>query len=92
MNKSIFLFIFLFVTSLGLNAAPVDVNSADAQELADSLSGIGPKIAAAIVEYRKQHGPFQSIDDLLNVKGVGSKTLERNQQDIILRTKHQPQK
>lgn len=92
MKKLIFLFTFLLVASLSSYAAPVDVNSADADKLAESLSGVGPRIAAAIVEYRKQNGPFQSIDELLNVKGIGSKTLERNQKDIILRTKNQPQK
>ncbi len=92
MKQFIFLFTFLLVAALRSYAAPVDVNSADADGLAESLNGVGPKIAAAIVEYRKQNGPFQSIDELLNVKGVGSKMLERNQEDIILRTKNQPQK
>ncbi len=92
MKKLIFLFTFLLVVSLRLYAAPVDVNSADADRLAESLNGVGPKLAAAIVEYRKENGPFQSIDDLLKVKGIGSKMLERNQKDIILRTKNQPHK
>jgi competence protein ComEA len=92
MKKLIFLFTFLLVASLRSYAAPVDVNTADADMLAESLNGIGPKIAAAIVEYRKQNGPFQSIDELLNVKGIGSKMLERNQKDIILRSENQPQR
>ena len=65
-------------------AAPVDVNTADAQSLSDALSGIGPAIAQAIVEYRKENGPFNSVEDLLNVKGVGPKTLERNKADILI--------
>ncbi len=92
MKKLVLPFAFLLVTSLSSYAAPVDVNSADADKLAKSLSGVGPAIAAAIVEYRKQNGPFQSIDELLNVRGVGSKMLERNQKDIVLRSKIPPQK
>jgi len=65
-------------------AAPVDVNAADAASLADALTGVGPKIAAAIVEYREANGPFTSADDLLNVKGVGPKVLEKNKSDILL--------
>jgi len=76
----------LLAMSLSSNAlaAPVNVNSADAQSLSDALTGIGPAIAAAIVDYRKEHGPFTNVDDLLNVKGVGPKTLERNRKDIII--------
>ena len=65
-------------------AAPVDVNTADAVSLSDSLSGVGPKIAEAIVVYRKENGPFTAIDDLLKVKGIGPRILERNKADIRL--------
>lgn len=43
----------------------------------DSLPGIGPVIAGRIVAYRKANGPFQSVDDLQKVNGVGAKTFER---------------
>jgi competence protein ComEA len=74
------------MTSLSMPslAAPVDVNSADVQSLSDALTGIGPAIAKAIVEYREQNGPFSSVEDLLNVKGVGPTVLERNKADIII--------
>ncbi|MDJ0955641.1 MAG: helix-hairpin-helix domain-containing protein [Arenicellales bacterium] len=65
-------------------AAPVDVNTADAMTIADALSGIGPKLGAAIVEYREANGPFKSVDDLLNVKGVGPKMLERIKADVLI--------
>lgn len=52
----------------------IDINSAGAQELT-ALRGIGQKTAAAIVEYRESHGPFQSIDDLVEVRGIGDKLL-----------------
>lgn len=54
----------------------VNINSASAEEL-DALPGVGPSTAAAIVEDREQNGPFNSVDDLLRVSGVGEKKLER---------------
>jgi len=65
-------------------ATPVNVNKADAQTIATSLDGIGLGKAQAIVAYRDAHGPFKSVDDLGNVKGVGAKTLERNRDAIRL--------
>jgi competence ComEA-like helix-hairpin-helix protein len=52
----------------------VDVNRADAAELAQ-LPVIGPKLAARIIEYRDEHGPFRSLDDLNEIPGIGPKTL-----------------
>ena len=65
-------------------ATPVNINKADAQTIATSLDGIGVSKAQAIVAYRDAHGPFKSVDDLGNVKGVGAKTLERNRDAIQL--------
>ena len=53
------------------SAAAVDVNTADAETLADRLIGIGAAKAKAIVAYRNQHGPFAGPEDLLAVKGIG---------------------
>jgi competence protein ComEA len=57
-----------------LALAGVDINSAGASEL-EKLPGIGPSKAAAIIEYRNQHGPFKSVDELDNVPGIGPSTL-----------------
>ena len=64
--------------------APVNINQASAESIAEALNGIGLSRARAIVEYRDQHGPFKSIDDLANVKGVGSRTLEKNRSLVVL--------
>jgi competence protein ComEA len=53
---------------------PVDLNHATIEEL-DTLPGIGPITAGAIVEYREAHGPFTSPEDLLQVRGIGPKKL-----------------
>ena len=65
-------------------AAPVNVNQASAQALADNLTGVGPAIARRIIDYRKANGPFKAVDDLAKVKGVGPATIERNRGDIKL--------
>ena len=56
---------------------PVNINTADAATLAGSLRGVGMKKAEAIVAYRSEHGPFKSVDELINVKGIGEKMLEQ---------------
>jgi competence protein ComEA len=53
----------------------IDINRATAAEL-ERLPGIGPSKAKAIVEYREKHGPFRSVRELTNVKGIGDKTFE----------------
>lgn len=56
-------------------AAVVDLNTATVEEL-DALTGIGPATAQAIVEHRRLHGPFSSVDGLLAVRGIGPAKLE----------------
>ncbi len=56
--------------TLSTTEGPVDLNSATAQQL-EALPGIGPATSAAIVEYRETNGPFLTLDDLLDVPGIG---------------------
>ena len=58
--------------------AAIDLNSADASTLAREMRGIGQSKARAIVEYRRIHGPFRSLDDFALVKGIGARTIELN--------------
>ena len=55
---------------------PIDVNTATAEQL-DALPGIGPSLAAAIVQERERNGPFRSVDDLTRVPGIGDGRLAR---------------
>lgn len=61
----------------------VNVNTADAEEL-ETLTGIGPALAQAIVDYRAEHGDFTAAEDLLNVKGIGEAKLEGFRAEITL--------
>ena len=58
--------------------AVVNLNTADAATLQSELVGIGAAKAQAIVAYREEHGNFASVDELLEVKGIGEATLEKN--------------
>ena len=64
-------------------AAPIDINSADAKTL-ESLNGIGPAKAEAIVDYRTKNGPFKTVDDLEKVSGIGKATLDKNRENIVI--------
>ena len=58
----------------GVGDGLVDLNTADAAAL-DSLPGVGPATAAAIIDHRERHGPFASVDDLHDVRGIGEAKL-----------------
>jgi len=64
-------------------AVKVSINSATAEQL-EALPRIGPKTAQRIVEYRKAHKSFRTVDELLNVKGVGPKVLEKIRPHVTL--------
>lgn len=66
-------------------AGPVDINSADAATLAKELDGIGLARAKAIVEYRDRNGRFRSVDEVLNVKGIGPQVLEQNKGNLMVK-------
>jgi competence protein ComEA len=59
----------------GAAAGPVDLNTATAEQL-DTLPGVGPATAGAIIDHRGSSGPFDSVEDLLDVRGIGEAKLE----------------
>lgn len=64
------------------NSTRLDLNTADATLLQRELLGIGEAKARAIVSYREANGPFASVDELLEVKGIGKAILERNRDKL----------
>lgn len=62
----------------------VNLNTADANALSDGLIGIGDAKARAIIEYREANGPFTSVEDLLEIKGIGTAILEKNRARLSL--------
>lgn len=78
----------LLSVSLGLSSnalaqqlAPINVNTADAELLAE-LPGVGPSRAEAIIEERQASGAFDSADDLTRVSGIGSATVDRMRDQV----------
>jgi competence protein ComEA len=67
----------------GSSSGLININTASATEL-EALSGIGEVLAAAIVEYRTQNGPFTSVDQLDDVSGIGPATLEEFRDQITV--------
>jgi competence protein ComEA len=57
-------------------ARPVDLNTADSSAL-ESVPGIGKSLSQRILAFREKNGPFQSVDDLLKVQGVGEKSIQK---------------
>src|SRR3990172_3125304 len=77
MNKSLIVAVCLFVSiSFSYAAEKVDINTATQQEL-ESVKGIGPSKAQAIIEHRSKYGNFISLDELDRVPGFGKKSIHK---------------
>ncbi|MBT3723082.1 MAG: helix-hairpin-helix domain-containing protein [Gammaproteobacteria bacterium] len=82
---AIFLILLSIALSSGSYATPININKADANSLAKSLSGIGKYKAKAIINYRNKNGFFKNAIDIVNVKGIGKGTYNKNKKDILVR-------
>lgn len=80
MVKLMISLMFLF----SLTFAAVNVNKANSAQL-QTLNGIGPSKAQEILTYRKAHGAFKTVDELVNVKGIGAKTLQGMKTQVSVR-------
>lgn len=81
--KNLILAVFIAL-SLSLNAfATVNINTATKAEL-QTLKGIGANKADAIIQYRKDHGNFKSVNDLSHVKGLGPKIIKKIMKDATI--------
>jgi competence protein ComEA len=63
---------------------PINLNTATAEQL-EAIPGIGPVLAQRIIEYRQTHGRFQSVDELLEVHGIGPKRLENMRPYVVVK-------
>ena len=72
------------VSSIAM-AAPVNINTASAEQIAEALNGIGLNKAQAIVDYRESYGLFTAADEIVFVRGIGDSTLENNKGDILVK-------
>jgi competence protein ComEA len=70
-------------TPEGASSVRVNINTASISDL-DTLSGVGPSTAKAIIDYRTKNGPFGSIEDLLNVRGIGPTKLDAMREQVTV--------
>lgn len=75
----------LATTTVGEQEGRLDLNQADAATLQRELNGIGKAKAEAIVAYRDANGPFTTVDELLEIKGIGNALLERNRDKLMVK-------
>jgi competence protein ComEA len=67
-----------------LPAGPININTATVEQL-DALPGVGPAIAGRIVSYREAYGAFSTIEEIVNVKGIGPATFEEIRDLIVVK-------
>ncbi len=85
--KSALLVFTLITTPVWANQSAsekVNINTADAETLDKNLKYVGEKTAKKIVEYRKEHGKFESVDDMTQVRGVGKKIIKANRNNMTV--------
>lgn len=97
--KTIRLYTVALFTALSLLCAPaitvaeevqkaetvaVNINTASAEEIAEKLQGIGESRAQLIIQFREENGVFTSVEQLLEIKGIGQATLDKNRDNIQL--------
>ncbi len=83
--------IFLAILALTFStlslAVQVNINTADAQTMSQHIRGIGLKKAYAIIQYRLKNGKFKTVQDLVKVKGIGPKLIQKNKDVLTTETK-----
>lgn len=83
--KKMFLVMMALFAFAGFANAGININTATQAEL-ETLQGIGPAKAKAIIEHRNENGPFVSKDSLADVNGIGPGTIKQLREDIVVKT------
>ena len=78
-------FALLFASHFAV-ADMVNINTADVQTLATNIVGVGEKKALAIVNFREENGPFKSVDEMTQVKGIGLKLIDNNRANLTIQS------
>ena len=81
--KKTLLALCLLIPTL-LFAETININTADKESLMSAIKGVGEKRAEAIIAYREEHGPFKSLEELADVKGVGPSIVESNMDNLSI--------
>jgi len=82
----IYAFILALLFSVcALAAETVNINTADKETLAAMINGVGEKKAEAIIAWRESNGPFKSVDELANIKGIDKGIIEKNRDSLIVK-------
>ncbi len=80
--SSILLSLLLALPVVSFSAESININTADKEALMSVIKGVGEKKAEAIILYREENGPFKSIDELTNVKGVGQSMVDKHREKL----------
>ncbi len=78
--NTLLLTLFLTLPVLGFSAESININTANKETLMSAIKGVGEKKAEAIIAYRETNGPFKSIDELTNVKGIGPEMIDKHRE------------
>ncbi len=79
-----FKIVLVWMLAATLAFGAVNINRANSAQL-QTIHGIGPTKASEIIKYRKMHGGFKTVDELVNVKGIGPKTLQKIKKQVSVR-------
>ena len=82
LSKVLAVIFFSLFADLAL-AAPLDINQANAEQIAEAMVGVGQAKAEAIVKDREANGKFKSVADLTRVKGIGPALVEKNRDKVV---------
>lgn len=82
--NSIILTLLLALPIIGFSADKININTADKETLMSVIKGVGEKKAEAIIIYREENGEFKSIDELVNVKGIGQGIVEKHKDQLTV--------
>ena len=83
-TKTFIALVVIFFSSITF-ASSVNINAANANEIAAALNGVGSAKAQAIVEYRTANGSFTNASQIVEVSGIGPATYEKNKADILVK-------